>query len=227
MEVNPEMTELRASISVSLDGFVCGPNDSRENPLGDGGDRLHEWIYDLASWRAVHGLEGGETGRDDEIFAESIENVGAVVMGRRMFDNGEGPWGDKPFEGHWGDEPPFGVPVFVLTHHPRKPLEMGETTFTFVTDGLEPAVERAIAAADGADVSVAGGASTIQQCVEAGLLDELKIHLVSVLLGDGVRLFRRSGHDGIELERTKAVESPDVTHLTYRVHLQADEGEGR
>ncbi|SIR89083.1 Dihydrofolate reductase [Natronorubrum daqingense] len=216
-EVASEMAEVRASISVSLDGFVAGPNDSRENPLGDGGKRLHEWIYDLASWREVHGLEGGQTDRADEIFAESIENVGAVVMGRRMFDNGEGPWGDEPFEGHWGEDPPFGVPVFVLTHHERAPLELGETTFTFVTDGLEVALERATEAADGADVSTAGGARTIQQCVEAGVLDELEVHIAPVLLGDGIRLFERSAHAGTELERTRVVESPGVTHLQFRV----------
>ena len=183
-----------------------------------GGERLHEWVYDLASWREMHGMEGGKSGRDDEILAESIENVGAVVMGRRMFDNGEGPWGDDPFEGHWGDEPPFGVPVFVLTHHARAPLEFeGGTTFTFVTDGIERAVERAKGAAGDADVSVAGGASTIQQSIETGLLDELQLHLVPVVLGDGIPLFGRSDVGGIELERTRVVESQDVTHLRFRI----------
>lgn len=212
------MSLVTANISTSLDGFVCGPNDSRENPLGDGGERLHEWVYDLASWREIHGIEGGETNRDDEVFAESIENVGAVVMGRRMFDNGEGPWGDDPYEGHWGDEPPFGVPVFVLTHHAREPLEMaGGTTFTFVTDGIERAIELATDAAGGGDVSIAGGASTIRQTLEAGMLDVLEIHLVPILLGNGIRLFERSDVDGIELERTRVVESPVVTHLRYRL----------
>ncbi|WP_254532856.1 dihydrofolate reductase family protein [Natrinema gelatinilyticum] len=212
------MSLVTANISTSLDGFVCGPNDSRENPLGDGGERLHEWVYDLASWREIHGIEGGETNRDDEIFAESIENVGAVVMGRRMFDNGEGPWGDDPYEGHWGDEPPFGVPVFVLTHHAREPLEMaGGTTFTFVTDGIERAIELAMDAAGGGDISIAGGASTIRQTLEAGMLDVLEIHLVPILLGNGIRLFERSDVDGIELERTRVVESPVVTHLRYRL----------
>lgn len=211
------MATVRANISASLDGFVAGPNDSRENPLGDGGERLHEWVFDLASWRKVHGMEGGETTRDDEIFAESVENVGAVVMGRRMFDNGEGPWGDEPFEGHWGDDPPFGVPVFVLTHHAREPLELGETTLTFVTGGLEDAVERATEAADSADVSVAGGARTIQQCIEAGVLDVLEVHLVPVLLGDGIRLFEPSAHDAIELERTRVVDGIGATHLRFDV----------
>lgn len=212
------MTAVTASISTSLDGYVAGPNDSPENPLGDGGERLHEWVYDLESWREIHGLEGGESNRDDEILEELTENVGAVVMGRRMFSNDDGPWGDDPFEGHWGSDPPFGVPVFVLTHHARDPLVMdGGTTFTFVTDGIESAVEQAEEAAGDADVSVAGGANIIQQCLEAGLLDELQIHLVPVLLGDGIRLFGRSEGAHRELERTRVVESPDVTHLRFRV----------
>lgn len=147
-----------ADMAMSLDGYVAGPNDSRENALGDDGERLHGWLFDLATFRERHGEEGGETGRDDEIVAESFENVGAYVMGRRMFDNGEGPWGNDPFDGYWGDDPPFRAPVFVLTHHPREPLEMeGGTTFHFVTDGLENALERAREAAGEADVRVAGG----------------------------------------------------------------------
>lgn len=222
------MGNVTAQMSMSLDGYVAGPNDSRENPIGDGGRRLHEWVYDLASWREMHGLDGGETNRDDEIFAESVEDVGAVVMGRRMFDNGEGPWGDDPFEGHWGEDPPFGVPVFVLTHHPREPLEMeGGTTFTFVTDGIEDAVAGAKEAAGDADVSIAGGASTIRQSIEAGLLDELEVHLVPVLFGDGVRLFDAFDGGQIELERTRVVESPAVTHLRYRVGNAPGRSAGR
>ncbi|WP_255168245.1 dihydrofolate reductase family protein [Natrononativus amylolyticus] len=204
-----------AEISTSLDGFVAGPNDGPENALGDGGERLHEWVYELSSWRAQHGLEGGTTNETDERLAESVENTGAVVMGRRMFSNEDGPWGDEPFEGHWGDEPPFGVPVFVLTHHPREPLELGGTTFTFVTEGVDDALERAREAAGEKDISIAGGASTIRQCLRTGLLDELRIHLVPVLLGDGIRLFDRSG-DRIELERTRVSESDGVTHLEFR-----------
>lgn len=212
------MPKVTANISMSLDSYVAGPNSSRENPLGDGGERLHEWVYDLASWREIHGLEGGETNQDDEIVAESFENVGAFVMGRRMFSNDEGPWGDDPFEGYWGEDPPFHAPVFVLTHHPRKSLEMeGGTTFTFVTDGIERASERAKAAAGDADVSIAGGASTIQQSIEAGLLDELEIHLVPVLLGAGTRLFDGLEAKGVELERTRVVDSAEVTHLRYRI----------
>ncbi|WP_049954620.1 dihydrofolate reductase family protein [Halostagnicola larsenii] len=212
------MTRVVADISTSIDGFVGGPNDSRENPLGDGGERLHEWVYELDSWRTAHGLEGGKTGRDDEVLAESNENIGAVVMGRRMFDNGEGPWEADPYEGHWGENPPFGVPVFVLTNHSREPLEMkGGTTFTFVTDGIESAVERATEAAGDGDISIAGGGSTIRQCLEAGLLDELEIHLVPVLLGDGIRLFERSDTDGIDLERTRVIDSAGVTHIRFHV----------
>lgn len=209
------MTRIRASISVSLDGFVAGPNDSRENPLGDRGERLHDWVVECASWRAVQGLEGGETNRNDEIFAETIEHVGAVVMGRRMFDNGEGPWGEDPFDGHWGEDPPFGVPVYVLTHYEREPLDLVETTFTFASNGLADAIDRATAAADGANISIAGGARTIQQCLEAGFLDELQVHIVPILLGNGIRLFDPTDHGGIELERIRAVIESPVTHLRY------------
>lgn len=204
-------------MSTSLDGFVAGPNDSREHPIGEGGERLHEWVYDLASWRAQHGLDGGKTGQDDDLVAESIDRTGAHVMGRRMFDNGEGPWGEDPFEGYWGDQPPFHGPVFVLTHHSREPLELGDTTFHFTTDGIEDALERAIEGADGKDVRISGGAGIVQQYVEAGLIDEVHLHLVPVLLGDGIRLFDRL--DGpVELERTGVLESSDVTHLRFRAH---------
>lgn len=217
-EARSNVPRVTANMSMSLDGFVAGPNASRENPLGDGGERLHEWVVDLASWRERHGQEGGESGPDDDIVAESFENVGAYVMGRRMFDNGGGPWGDDPFEGYWGENPPFRAPVFVLTHHQREPLEMeGGTTFHFVTDGLESALERAREAAGEADVRVAGGANAVRQFVDAGLLDELEIHLVPVLLGDGIRLFERLGARPIELERTQVVESEEVTHLRFDV----------
>lgn len=212
------MSTVNANISMSVDGYIAGPNDTPENALGDGGERLHEWIYELASWREMHGLDGGKTNRNDEIIAETTENVGAVIMGRRMFSNDDGPWGDEPFDGHWGDNPPFGVPVFVLTHHARDSLEMnGGTSFTFVTDGVERALEQAREAAGDKNVSIAGGASTIQQCLEAGLLNELQIHLVPVLLGDGIHLFERSSTLPRELEPTRVVESADVAHLRYRV----------
>ncbi|MCO8246571.1 MULTISPECIES: dihydrofolate reductase family protein [unclassified Haladaptatus] len=198
-----------AELSTSLDGFIAGPNAGIDNPLGDGGERLHEWVYELASWRELHGLDGGKTGIDDDILAESFENVGAVVMGKRMFDTGEEPW---------GDDPPFHVPVFVLTHDHRGTEERrGGTTFTFVTDGVGSALERARAAAGTDDVSVAGGANVVQGFLGADLLDEIRLHIVPVLLGDGVRLFDHLDFEPLELEKTRVVDSPDVTHLWYRV----------
>ena len=212
------MGKVRCDISVSLDGFVAGPNQSLEQPLGEGGERLHEWAVASESWRERHGQEGGAANRDSEVIQESIDSTGAVVMGRNMFGGGEGAWGDDPWEGWWGDDPPFHVPVFVLTHHARQPLtKQGGTTFTFVTDGVEAAAEQARAAAGGKDVLVAGGGSAVQQQLAAGLLDELQMHLVPVLLGGGVRLLDNVGDGRPELECTRVIESPAVTHLRYRV----------
>jgi dihydrofolate reductase len=206
-------------ISMSLDGFIAGPNPSLEQPLGEGGERLHEWAFVLASWRERHGLSGGETNVSTEVVEESLAATGAVVMGRRMYSGGAGSWADDPnADGWWGDDPPFHVPVFVLTHHPRKPLvKAGGTTFTFVTDGVEAALEQAQAAASGKNVAVAGGASVAQQILGAGLLDELQIQLVPTLLGCGTRLFEDLEATNVQLEPTRAIESPAVTHLRYRV----------
>lgn len=202
------MGKVTSDISVSLDGFIAGPGDGVDNPLGDGGERLHEWVFGLASWREPHGLAGGEANRDDEIMKESIRDTGAVVLGRRMFDNAKG----------WGDEPPFHVPVFVLTHEARDELaKQGGTTFTFVNDGVESAVAQARAAAGDKNVAVGGGANTIQQVLKAGLLDELQIHIAPLLLGGGVRLFDGLETAQIELETTRVVESPHVTHLRFRI----------
>jgi dihydrofolate reductase len=212
------MGNVKFSISMSIDGFIAGPNPRLDEPLGDGGERLHEWMFRTAGFREAHGGdEGGETGRDDEIVREASENTGAYVMGRQMF-GGEGPWGDDPWEGWWGDDPPFHVPVFVLTHHAREPLvKQGGTTFRFVTDGIESALEQARAAAGDGDVQIAGGADVVQQYLKAGLVDEFQVHLSPVLLGDGVRLFDGLGNDEIKLEVARAVESPAVTHVKYRV----------
>ena len=212
------MAKVAVDISMSLDGFVAGPNQTLEQPLGEGGERLHEWVVKLASWRKRHGLPGGETGIDDELVAETIGATGAVVMGRRMFSGGEGPWKDDPnADGWWGDEPPFHAPVFVLTHHPREPVaKQGGTSFTFVTDGIESAVEQATIAAGDKDVSVAGGAKVIQQALRAGLVDELQVHVVPILLGRGVRLFEQVG-DPVELEATRTVGSAEVAHIKFRV----------
>ncbi len=214
------MTRLTLDISVSLDGFVAGPRPTLEAPLGEGGELLHEWVVRLAAWRESHGLEGGETGVDDQILAERIAATGAVVMGRRMFSGGEGPWeGDPRADGWWGDEPPFRVPVFVLTRHPRETVvKEGGTSFTFVTDGIEPALEQARAAAGDRDVLLAGGASVAQQYLRAGLLDEIQVHVAPVLLGGGVRLFEDHEGEPTRLEATRVLDSPAVTHLTF--HLQ-------
>jgi dihydrofolate reductase len=213
------MGRLICDMSMSLDGFVAGPNQNLEQPLGKGGDHLHEWAFAAASWRESHGLEGGETNADSEVVEESLRVTGAVVMGRRMFSGGEGPWGEDPrADGWWGDDPPFHVPVFVLTHHARETKVMeGGTSFTFVTGGIETALEQARAAAGGKDVLLAGGGSVVQQYLKRGLLDELQIHLAPVLLGDGVSLFDRLGVEAVELETARVIASPSVTHLRFRV----------
>ena len=212
------MAKVKLDITMSLDGFVAGPDRTIEQPLGERGGLLHEWVYGLASWRAPHGLEGGETNVDSEVLDESMANNGAVVMGRRMFSGGHGAWEVDPrAHGWWGDEPPFGVPVFVLTHHEREPLVMqGGTTFTFVTDGVEAAVEQARAAAGDRDVTIGGGASVAQQALAAGLLDELQVHIAPLLLGGGVRLFEGFDAGQVALEQTRVVEGQNVAHLTYR-----------
>jgi dihydrofolate reductase len=209
------MSSVTCHISISLDGYAAGPNQSLENPIGEGGMRLHEWVVATHGWRAVHGQEGGERSADSDVAEEVVENVGAYIMGRKMFGGGDGPW-DESWRGWWGEDPPFHTPVYVLTHHPREPLEMqGGTTFHFVTDGIESALEQARAAADGKDVAIAGGASAIQQYLAAGLLDELYLHIVPVVLGAGERLLENVGDP--TLEPIKVVASPAVTHVKYRV----------
>ncbi|MDX6513832.1 MAG: hypothetical protein QOE36_3336 [Gaiellaceae bacterium] len=213
------MTRVTFDITMSLDGFVAGPNAGHEHPLGQGGERLHEWVYGLASFRERHGQSGGETNADSEVLEEGIAATGAVVMGRRMFSGGEGPWEDDPGrDGWWGDDPPFGAPVVILTHHARETVPKGDgTSFTFVTDGIEAALEQARAAAGGKDVAVAGGANVIQQYLRAGLVDEFQVHVAPILLGGGVRLFDDLGTTLPDLEVTRAIHSPAVTHLRYRI----------
>jgi dihydrofolate reductase len=209
------MSRVTCQISISLDGFVAGPNQSPENPIGEGGMRLHEWAFATDSWRREHGLEGGEHSSDSEVVEEVLDGVGAYIMGRKMFGGGDGPW-DESWRGWWGEDPPYHVPVFVLTHHPREPLAMqGGTTFTFVTTGIESALEQARAAAGDGDVSIAGGASAVAQYLAAGLLDELYLHVVPVVLGGGERLLENVGDP--TLEPVKVVASPTVTHIKYRV----------
>jgi dihydrofolate reductase len=211
------MSKLRFRISMSLDGFVAGPHQSVDNPLGVGGLRLHEWVFPLAAWRAQHGLEGGEINESTPIIEESRANVGATVMGRNMFGGHPGPWnGSRPWTGWWGTNPPFHHAVFVLTHHPREPLELdGGTTFTFVTDGIEAALEQARRAAVGKDVSLGGGANVARQYLLAGLVDEMEIDLVPTLMGSGERLLDGVGSSVRGLELARTVSAPGVTHLKF------------
>jgi dihydrofolate reductase len=211
------MSKLRFRISMSLDGFVAGPDQSVENPLGIGGERLHDWVVPLKAWREAHGLEGGEVDGSSQVMEESLVNIGATVMGRNMFGGHPGPWNaEKPWKGWWGDNPPFHHPVFVLTHHPREPLvPQGGTTFTFVTEGIEAALDQARQAAGGKDIVLAGGASAAQQYLAAGLVDEMWIHLVPILLGSGERLFEGVGDDLKGLEPARTVASTGVTHLHF------------
>lgn len=212
------MGKVVLDISMSLDGFVAGPNPTLEQPLGEGGERLHEWAIGLASWRERHGLSGGDSNPSSEVVEEGLASTGAVVMGRRMFSGGEGPWEDDPnADGWWGDDPPFRAPVFVLTHHARDPVaKQGGTTFTFVTDGVGSAIEQARAAARDKDVAIGGGASVAQQILSAGLLHEMQINLAPVLLGAGTRLLENVPPD-VRLECTRVVDAPMVTHLRYSV----------
>ena len=212
------MSKLRFNITMSLDGFVAGPNQSEQDPLGVGGTELHQWLLPLTAFRELHGDEGGEVNASTPVVEGWSENVGASVMGRNMFGGGPGPWAEKPWNGWWGDEPPFHHPVYVLTHHARDPLELeGGTTFYFVTDGIESALEQAKEAAGDKDVSLGGGADVAQQYLAAGLIDELEISLVPLLLGQGARLFDNLGDAKLALEQVSAIEAPGVAHLKYRV----------
>jgi dihydrofolate reductase len=209
------MGKVKLDISISLDGYVAGPNPSLEDPLGERGEELHEWIFGLDAWRQAHGHGEGERGADNDIVTENVASMGAVIMGRKMFSGGSGPWEDDPNAGGWwGDEPPFHVPVFVLTHHARPAETKGDTEITFVTEGVDAALAAAREAAGEKDVHVAGGAEAAQQLLARGDLDVLQIHIAPVLLGGGVRLFA----DGVtpKLELTRTVESPAVTHVWYR-----------
>ncbi|HEV7617793.1 MAG TPA: dihydrofolate reductase family protein [Burkholderiaceae bacterium] len=211
------MSKLRFKISMSLDGFVAGPSQSVENPLGIGGGRLHEWAFQLAVFRALLDIEGGEINESTPVVEESLANIGATVMGRNMFGGHPGPWDARtPWNGWWGGNPPFHHPVFVLTHHAREPLELeGGTTFTFVTNGIEAALELARRAAGGKDVSLAGGANAAQQYLAAGLVDEMEINLVPTLLGSGERLFDGVGDSLHGLHLVRTVATPQVTHLKF------------
>ena len=201
-----------AQLSVSTDHYLTGPDPTLEAPLGRGGEQLHEWAFRLRAWREPHGMEGGEDGPESAWVDEIAGRTGAYVMGRKMFSGGSGPWEDDPnASGWWGDEPPFHAPVYVVTHHAREPLALDGTTFFFVTDGVESALDQATEAAGGRDVQIAGGADVFRQVCELGRLDELTLHTAPVELGDGtpLPLPRRE-----ELER---IETPHALHVRYRV----------
>jgi dihydrofolate reductase len=210
------VSQLRFRISVSLDGFVAGPNQSLQEPLGIGGEQLHEWVIALEAWRRPHGKDGGVVNESTPVMEEELANIGATIMGRNMFGGGPGPWSKTdPWNGWWGRTPPFHHSVFVLTHHAREPLIMeGGTIFTFVTDGIESALEQARRAAGRKDVALAGGARVAQQYLSAGLVDEMQLHLVPALLGGGERLFDNVGDlHGLVLVDTVA--APNVVHLKF------------
>jgi dihydrofolate reductase len=212
------MSKVRFQQTISLDGYSAGPDQSEEEPLGTGGEELHEWMFGLEAWRKAHGDEGGEVNASTPVVEQLESGYGAIVMGRNMFGPiGGGDWGDESWRGWWGDNPPYHTPVFVLTHHARESVEMeGDTTFHFVTDGIESAIEQARAAAGDEDVLIAGGASTIQQALAAGLVDEFLLSVVPRLLGDGERPLDGVGAK-LVLEQLEAIEAPGVTHLKYRV----------
>jgi dihydrofolate reductase len=212
------MTKIRFGISLSLDGFMAGPDQSLDQPLGVGGMRLHDWAFALEAFQTSHGQSGGEVNASTRVIDEMFENVGAVIMGRNMFGPIRGPWQDTEWKGWWGDDPPYHMPVFVLTHHARAPETMqGGTIFRFVTDGIEPALRRAREAAQGKDVLIGGGASAIRQFLALGLVDEMNLSLVPILLGAGERPLDNLGDAGLRLEQTRVIEAPGVTHLRYRV----------
>ena len=208
--------KVKCQLAISLDGFVAGPNQSLDDPLGVGGLELHRWVFELEAWREPQGQEGGVTNPSTTVVKEA-QDVGAYVMGRNMFGGGPGPWRDDPvWNGWWGEDPPYHSPVFVLTHHAREPQPMeGGTTFFFVTEGIASALDRAKEAAGDRDVLIAGGASAVQQYLAAGLIDELQLHIVPLLLGDGVRLLEHVGD--LRLEQERVIEATGVVHLTYRV----------
>ncbi len=211
------MSKLRLKITMSLDGFVAGPRQSIQEPLGVGGESLHEWFFGLRFWHAMQGREGGTVDESNAIVEEEWDNIGATIMGRNMFGGHPGPWAtDKPWTGWWGENPPYHHPVFVLTHHAREPLTLeGGNTFTFVTDGIESALTQARRAAGGKHISLAGGAHAASQYLAAGFVDEIYLHIAPILLGSGERLFEGAGTDLHGLQLVKTVAAPKAVHLKF------------
>jgi dihydrofolate reductase len=205
-----------ASIGISVDGFVAGPDQALDHPLGVGGEALHAWAFDTRSFNRMLGRDGGRSGVDDEIWAQGFANVGAWILGRNMFGPDRGPWGPDPWRGWWGEDPPYHRPVVVLAHHPREPLVMqGGTDFHFETRGIEAALAKAREAAEGQDVRIGGGAETLRQYLRAGLVDEMHLALAPTLLGRGESLF-----DGLDLATAgykcdRAIPGDAATHLFF------------
>ena len=212
------MTRVRVeSFTISLDGYGAGPDQGVNNPLGAGGEALHDWIVSTRAWRQMHGKEGGARGIDDDFAARGVKNAGAWILGRNMFGPIRGPWPDMNWKGWWGDDPPFHAPVFILTHHARPPIQMeGNTTFHFVTGGIHEALDQARKAADGMDVRIGGGPNTIQQYLRAGLIDELHVAIAPVLLGGGERLFEGVDLRALGYECVQFVGSEKATHVVLR-----------
>jgi dihydrofolate reductase len=211
------MAKLRVhNLSMSLDGYVAGPKQDIDNPLGVGGPRLHEWVFETRRGRQMQGMDGGTQGVDDQFIARGEQGIGATIMGRNMFGPIRGEWGSREWTGWWGEDPPYHHPVFVLTHHPRPPIPMaGGTTFNFVDDGIEATLNLAFDAAGGKDVRLGGGAATVQQYLRAGLVDEVHVAIVPILLGAGERLFDNleGGPEGYEC--VEFVSSPQVAHARF------------
>ena len=219
------MTRVRvAGFTISLDGYGAGPNQDINNPLGIGGTDLHQWLFPTRTFqRALFGKDGGTIGVDDDFAARCFENVGARILGRNMFSPLRGPWPDMNWKGWWGDNPPYHVPVFIMTHHARPPIEMeGDTTFHFVTGGIRDALERAREAAGGMDVRVGGGPNTIQQYLRESLIDELHIAIAPVLLGGGERLFEGVDLRALGYECVEFVASEKATHVVLRHQGRAE-----
>lgn len=209
------------SFAVSIDGYGAGPNQDVDNPLGVGGADLHRWLIPTRTFQQIHGAGDGATGIDDDFAARGFRNVGAWIIGRNMFGPVRGPWPDLSWKGWWGDDPPYHVPVFVLTHHARPPVEMeGGTTFHFVTQGIHEALDRAREAADGLDVRIGGGPNTIRQYLRAGLIDELHIAIAPVLLGQGERLFEEVDLRAPGYECVRFAASEKATHVVLRRRKQ-------
>jgi dihydrofolate reductase len=212
------MTKLRVNaFAISIDGYGAGPNQSLENPLGVGGTGLHEWFFPTQTFQKMHGKGAGTAGVDDDFAARSFENVGAWILGRNMFGPVRGPWPDESWKGWWGENPPYHTSVFVLTHHARATVEMaGGTTFYFVTEGIQTAAERAIAAAKGKDVRVGGGVATIQQFLRAGMIDELHLAFSPVLLGSGEAFFANVDMLNLGYKCVERVATEKATHVVLR-----------